>query len=426
MKLIRYIIYSLIIPFLLFAQKPYVKNYNKGMEFFQKGDYDKAIQWFEKSIKAKNDWDTVYVSLGQCYLEKNDITTAINNFNKAISLNKNNSSAYFSLAKSYQFLNNDKEALKNYELAYQSDTTNLVALNNIGMLSYKLKDYKKAETAYLKLARINKKDAAVFYNLGNVYFMQEDYDNAIASYNLAIKRNKRNADYYYALGLAHLKNADYPNAKRNFQIAIRLNPQKYARLFDITDYSGIKFEFIRFNFFGDELIAKVSDGIRLGFNLKATNISKSNLEDITGIYLWTNGIKSYSYGLDLSIFYNPFAIDVKYNITKYKLSKIKTNLALPPYNPNSELPNEIDYSSFQAIFSYAPWVLWGKIYNEFGAGYTITKTEYGSKKLNNNSLTFNTSLNFKFSKFWIGTSYNIYTNKNIPSNFEVNIGAWLW
>jgi len=416
----------LLIPLFLFAQKPYVKNYQKGLELFNKGDYDKAISWFEKSIKAKNDWDTVYVALGDCYMQKNDVKSALDNYNKAINLNKNNTTALLKLANYYQTFNNLNEALKYFEWAYQVDSTNLETLNQIASINYQLKNYPKSLSAYLKLAKKVKTDASVFYNLGNTYFMIEDYDNAIVAYNIAIKRNKRNADYYYALGMAYLRNADYPNAKRNFLIAVRLNPQKYGNIFDVVDYSGIKFEFLRTNFFGDELLSKISDGVRISFNANYLNYEKIKLEELTGIYLWKNDLKTLTYGLQLSFYYNPFSIDLSYSYMKYNISKISTYLPLPPYNPQSNLVDNIQYQSLKTSFNYIPWVFWGKLYNEYGVGFSNIKYTYDNKNLKYNTLYVKTSLNAKFNKFWLGSTYNMYFNKNVPSNLEFNIGVWLW
>lgn len=424
--LIKLFVLILIFLSICLAQKPYIKNYNKGMDFFNKGEYDKAIQWFEKSIKAKNDWDTVYVSLGLCYFNKEDYSAALQNFDKAISLNKNNSSAYYNSAKAYSKIGKDNDALKSYKAAYDIDTLNLDALAQVGLLSYKLKDYNQSLWAYKKLAKVKTADGPIFYNLGNAYFNLEDYDNAIVAYNTAIKKNKKNADYYYAIGMAYLKNANYPKAKANFLIAYRLNPRKYYNLFDIIDYSGIQFEFLRTNFFGDELISKTSNGIRIGINLQTVEIKTNLLNKITGLPIWSKNINPLSYGAIVSYFYNPLSLYFSFNSLTYDLNDAKIYFPLPPYNPNGSFPKTLKINNYEIFINYSPFVFWGKFYNDYSVGYNATTIDYNNDKYQYRSLVLSTGINFKYNKIWAGVKYNYYTNKDLNTKLQFNVGLWIW
>jgi hypothetical protein len=226
--------------------------------------------------------------------------------------------------------------------------------------------------------------------------------------------------------MAYLKNANYPKAKANFLIAYRLNPRKYYNLFDIIDYSGIQFEFLRTNFFGDELISKTSNGIRIGINLQTVEIKTNLLNKITDLPIWSKNINPLSYGAIVSYFYNPLSLDFSFNSLTYDLNDAKTYFPLPPYNPNGSFPKTLKINSYEIILNYSPFVFLGKFYNDYSVGYNATTIDYNNEKYKYRSLVLSTGINFKYNKIWAGVKYNYYTNKDLNTKLQFNVGLWIW
>lgn len=83
MKDIKKIVYI----FLLFTQVLWAQNdFEKGNTFYQKGNYQEAINAYESIVKSGKESAEVYFNLGNCYYKLNKVAPAVYNFEKALLL----------------------------------------------------------------------------------------------------------------------------------------------------------------------------------------------------------------------------------------------------------------------------------------------------------------------------------------------------
>lgn len=83
MKDIKKIVYI----FLLFTQVFWAQNdFEKGNTFYQKGNYQEAINAYESIVKSGKESAEVYFNLGNCYYKLNKVAPAVYNFEKALLL----------------------------------------------------------------------------------------------------------------------------------------------------------------------------------------------------------------------------------------------------------------------------------------------------------------------------------------------------
>jgi tetratricopeptide (TPR) repeat protein len=66
-----------------------------------RGEYDKAVLCFDKSIKIKPKFAQAYCNRGTAYYEKKDYDQAIGDFTKALDLNPELGGAYYNRAAAY-------------------------------------------------------------------------------------------------------------------------------------------------------------------------------------------------------------------------------------------------------------------------------------------------------------------------------------
>ena len=59
---------------------------NRGIAYAEKGDYDRAIQDYDKAIKLNLDFAEAYFNRGLAYAEKGDYDRAIQDYDKASEL----------------------------------------------------------------------------------------------------------------------------------------------------------------------------------------------------------------------------------------------------------------------------------------------------------------------------------------------------
>ena len=95
-------------------------SYNLGASYYKKGDYEKALEAFKDAIKRDNEYTLAYYSLGLLYFEINDFDNAIISLSSAVALQPSNPQINFDLAQSYvaRFRENELEGNGNYDDLY--------------------------------------------------------------------------------------------------------------------------------------------------------------------------------------------------------------------------------------------------------------------------------------------------------------------
>ena len=82
-------------------------DYNRGISYYKRGAYDKAIADYTEAIRLDRKSATAYVNRGRCYAEKNEPNKAIADFTEAIRLVPTNPTFYASRALVYRALGDD-------------------------------------------------------------------------------------------------------------------------------------------------------------------------------------------------------------------------------------------------------------------------------------------------------------------------------
>jgi len=163
----------------------------RGFSAADKGDFDKAIQNYDKAIELKPDYAEAYNNRGVAYGEKDDFDKAIQNYDKAIELKPDYAKAY----------------------------------NNRGVAYVEKRDFDKAIQNYDKAIELKPDYAEAYYNRGNVYSRKDDFDKAIQNYDKAIELNPRLAEAYYSRGIAYVEKRDFDKAIQDLTTTIELNPR---------------------------------------------------------------------------------------------------------------------------------------------------------------------------------------------------------
>ncbi|MGB2783835.1 MAG: tetratricopeptide repeat protein [Atribacterota bacterium] len=203
--------------------------FRMGISYFGKGEYDKAIIEFEKSIELDPNHTESYYYLGQCYLQKGIIEYYNKNIFKAYSLYREANKFAEQVIPQYEKnIENNPEDLNSYlRLGYIYEVRSIVPFVN---------DYDKALKYYLKALDLTIATGSspavntgiiVYLNtrIGYVYFEEKKYSQAIEYLESAIKMSPHNAEAYYYLGLSYDKIGEIENARQCLSRVIELVPQ---------------------------------------------------------------------------------------------------------------------------------------------------------------------------------------------------------
>jgi tetratricopeptide (TPR) repeat protein len=91
--------------------------YNQGNAHYKAGEFDEAIEDYNKAIGIESEFTEAYNNLGNAYGRKGDYDNAIINYTKAIRINPRFGKAYVNLGYIYYLKGNYKLSCRYYERA---------------------------------------------------------------------------------------------------------------------------------------------------------------------------------------------------------------------------------------------------------------------------------------------------------------------
>ncbi len=166
-----------------------------------------------------------YYQQGNDYYEKGDYDKAIENYNMAILLNPVFSEAYFNRALSYYQLKNFDKSVADYTKSMELDPQNPIIYNNRGDAFYRKQDFQSAVKDYDKAIQLNPNYLKAFYNRGLSYASIEEYEKAVEDFSKVIKLKADFAEAYHLRGLAYEYAGSIASAIADYEKALELNPE---------------------------------------------------------------------------------------------------------------------------------------------------------------------------------------------------------
>lgn len=197
-----------------------------GAHYAGRGDYEKALFYFNKAARIREDYDLFY-KLGLLYKLMGKYQEALDNFVRAHEMNSKNSMTLRNLAELYYRFGENEKALRYYR--YLIDTVKAGAETYLMMaeIHYRTGDRENAVLHYRKAveAPATPDEAKIAYmNLGRIYFEKQDYTASLGVYAKALEIDRSDPEIYYSMSLIHLKNNDYEGALKYINDITRLDP----------------------------------------------------------------------------------------------------------------------------------------------------------------------------------------------------------
>ncbi len=165
-----------------------------------------------------------YYDLAEEYFDRRDYEKAIENYNMAILLNPLFSEAYFGRALSYYKLKEYDKAIADYTKTLELDPKNPIIYNNRGDSYYRKGDFVAAIKDYDKAIMLNPNYMKAYYNRGLCYASLEQYDKAVEDFSKVIELRPDFAEAYHLRGLAKEYSDDLDGAIDDYKKALELKP----------------------------------------------------------------------------------------------------------------------------------------------------------------------------------------------------------
>ena len=198
--------------------------YERGLAYYSAGNYQEAINNFNKAIYLDPNNPYFYNSRGDAYFGQKEFQKAFNDYKIATKLNPNNSYFYYNKGLAYYCTENYQEAINNFNKAINLDPNISDYYGDMGASYYLLKKYQEAINNFNKAIDLDPSNVYYYCFRGASYRDSENYNKAIENFNKAIDLDPDNASYYYYRGVSYYLLKKYQEAIKDFNKAIELNP----------------------------------------------------------------------------------------------------------------------------------------------------------------------------------------------------------
>lgn len=323
---------------------------NEGVEFFVKGDYEKALECFKKAIKIDNSISEIHYNLGntKLFLDNKNVKNTddleklfnevIGDYSKAISLslNKPDFRYYYNRGTLYAFSKKYLIAIDDLSKSIEVDR-HAEAYINRAIAYLILNDNENAEKDLKKAEELSNVDdkylTCVLYNhLGNTYFLNKKLHESENYYNKSLNIDP---DYIYALlGKANIFSYEYTNSKDNNFYVKALEQFKKAEEIN-PNFDGIYYNKSHL------LLNRGRIEKNKEFYMEAINLLEKALECI-------NSRKIIEDNNTKSLYY--YAIGIIYS-ELYTYDKSVENKVIENYKKSIEL-NEDDYNPYYNLANF--------------------------------------------------------------------------
>jgi len=176
------------------SEDAYLKNYTKAHEYLLQNQPEKAIPFYRKVLKQKENFKSVYQELAVCF----------------------------------QQIGEEDSALIYYQGAIVYDPANVDAYQSIGNIYYMSENYDDALIWYERASEVDDLYPRTYQNMGTIWLSRKNYVMAKKYFEMAITVDATYPRGYYGLGLVALNVGDPVEAESKFLDAVRVGTMPEA------------------------------------------------------------------------------------------------------------------------------------------------------------------------------------------------------
>ena len=206
---------------------------NRGVEYLEQGEYDKAIIDLSRVIELKRDYADGYYNRGLVYQKQGEYGRAVSDYNEAIIADPKYLKAYINRGQVYSANKEYEKAASDFRRVIEISPLDRRGYFNLAYLYVALGKKEEAASFYNKILEIDPNNAEVYYNLGVIYADKGNKREAIEFFKKAVQLNPNLGAAHNNLAAAYYYNKDYDLAIRHCDRAIQLGYKVNSRLLQL-------------------------------------------------------------------------------------------------------------------------------------------------------------------------------------------------
>ncbi len=231
----------------VFPDKDVAYN-NMGVAFMERGDYQRALEYYNLSIQINPVRAKVYVTRGNLYARRGEYQKAISDYSIAKRLDPQLKETYLNMAYAMSALRKYNLAIVNFTQAINLDDTYLVAYIHRGNHLMIKKDYPLALRDFNRALALDPKLGQVYIQRGLCHRLMNNDELALADFSKALRLNPKDVGALMARGNLYVKQKKYKRAFADMDLAIKLNPKNSflysdrAMIYAMTGQTALAFK----------------------------------------------------------------------------------------------------------------------------------------------------------------------------------------
>ncbi len=178
--------------------------FNRGLAFYEVEKYNKSLDDFNAYITLHPDDVDAYQYRANLKYLLGDFEGSIIDYNRTLSRFPSNIN-YVNRANSKLQLQKYEDALEDVDEALAIDANDAEAINNKGDIYFALNKFEAALDMYNKAVLINPEDARTLNNRANALVKLNRYNDALMDYNKAISLTDHNSQLFTNRGMMHIE-----------------------------------------------------------------------------------------------------------------------------------------------------------------------------------------------------------------------------
>ena len=218
----------LLLPAASIAVQTAHADYKQAVEYYSKGDYNRAIQELKPDLDKSPDWEFGHRLLGLCYLNINNNALAVTALSRAAELKSTAFSTYFGLGQAYFNMKrygdavsafNRAETLTAKEENPEAEKTRVNIFR--GTAYYRTDRFSEAAKDLQEAIRESASDWTLFFMLGSSFFNMNLTDEAIQMLEKSVTLKPGEPAVGDILGKAYLKKGVQALSEKRYQDAVQ-------------------------------------------------------------------------------------------------------------------------------------------------------------------------------------------------------------
>ena len=159
----------------------------QGVDLYQRGDLQGAIQAFEQEVTVNPDNATAYNNLGFLFYQQQHWAQSVTACQKAVELKPDYAEAYWNMGFAYEQLEQYPEAILAMEKGIELSPGSSGVYSNLGNMYARLERYEDATNAFQNAVLYNPEDAIAYNNLGVVRFKTGHFEDAVEDFRRSVE-----------------------------------------------------------------------------------------------------------------------------------------------------------------------------------------------------------------------------------------------